>query len=220
MVRHQGLGRFEPGCHDSRAKALKQQRALYANEPTMTAAVAPLKPPREWFDTPEADGPHRMTYADDGQVYGHLAAWGTCHVGFQGGAFTECVQPRAPRPTTRSSISGSCKQTREHVPVGKITYATGHAPMSADLEGAHGTMTTPETSAPTSEHRNGRHGIWVAGALRSDLRAEHLRDLRANPPSGDWRLYASSLELVAALAVPVPGFPIPPHNWPSPPAER
>ena len=33
--------------------------------------------------------------------------------------------------------------------------------------------------------------------------------MRANPPSGDWRsLRAGVLELIASLAVPVPGFPI------------
>ena len=33
--------------------------------------------------------------------------------------------------------------------------------------------------------------------------------MRANPPSGDWRLLKhDNLELVASLAVPVPGFPV------------
>ena len=33
--------------------------------------------------------------------------------------------------------------------------------------------------------------------------------MRANPPSGDWRSLNNNLELVAALSVVVPGFPIP-----------
>jgi hypothetical protein len=33
--------------------------------------------------------------------------------------------------------------------------------------------------------------------------------MRANPPSGDWRALNHQLELVAALSVVVPGFPIP-----------
>ena len=33
--------------------------------------------------------------------------------------------------------------------------------------------------------------------------------MRANPPSGDWRALNNQLELVAALSVVVPGFPIP-----------
>jgi len=41
--------------------------------------------------------------------------------------------------------------------------------------------------------------------VRSDAPAERIRDMRANPPSGDWR----DDELVAVLSVPVPGFAIP-----------
>jgi hypothetical protein len=52
-------------------------------------------------------------------------------------------------------------------------------------------------------------GIWVSGSVRSDISEEGFRDLRANPPSGDWRSLNRNLELVAALSVPVPGFPIP-----------
>jgi hypothetical protein len=33
--------------------------------------------------------------------------------------------------------------------------------------------------------------------------------MRANPPSGDWRALNNQLELVAALSVVVPGFPVP-----------
>jgi hypothetical protein len=50
-------------------------------------------------------------------------------------------------------------------------------------------------------------GIWVAGALRPGLRAEDVRALMASDVSGDWRRIGGSLELVAVLAVNVPGFP-------------
>jgi hypothetical protein len=53
------------------------------------------------------------------------------------------------------------------------------------------------------------HGIWVAGALRPDVTADKVRALRASPLSGDWRRIGNNLELVAALAVNTPGFPIP-----------
>jgi hypothetical protein len=45
--------------------------------------------------------------------------------------------------------------------------------------------------------------------VRSDISEEGFRDLRANPPSGDWRSLNNQLELVAALSVVVPGFPVP-----------
>ena len=53
---------------------------------TLTASVAPLKPPREWFERPEAREPTPLTFTADGQIYGHLATWDTCHRGFLNGA--------------------------------------------------------------------------------------------------------------------------------------
>jgi hypothetical protein len=53
------------------------------------------------------------------------------------------------------------------------------------------------------------HGIWVAGALRPTLTDEQIRTFRAAPLSGDWRRIGGRLELVAALAVNTPGFPVP-----------
>ena len=201
------------GCHDSRAKALAQQRALYANEPGMTAALAPLKPPRSLFERVEPDEPTAMTYEESGAVYGHLAAWDTCHVGLSNGAYAECVRPPASRTDYARFHLGQMETAEgDMIAVGKIVVATGHAPMSANLEGATKHYDNTGSVGAYVRARNGQHGIWASGVLRSDISDEQLRDLRANPPSGDWRLYDHSLELVAALAVPVPGFPIPPRQ--------
>lgn len=178
-------------------------------QPTLTAAVAPLSPPAEWFSLPEAPGPTPLTFTDDGQVYGHLATWGTCHTGFLNGALAECVQP--PRSSTgyghfhlaplRTADGGD-------VMVGKLTFDTSHAPLSAGMQAASAHYDQTGSVGAFVRARDGQHGIWVSGALRSDLTPEGLRDLRANPPSGDWRSFNGSLELIASLAVPVPGFPI------------
>jgi hypothetical protein len=53
------------------------------------------------------------------------------------------------------------------------------------------------------------HGIWFSGAMRPDLTEEQVRQFKAATLSGDWRTIADDYELVAALAVNVPGFPIP-----------
>jgi hypothetical protein len=55
---------------------------------------------------------------------------------------------------------------------------------------------------------DGEHGIWVSGVVRPELTKAGLRELRANPPSGDWRTYNRRLELIAVCAVAVPGFPV------------
>lgn len=197
------------GCHASLDEALKHQRALYANE-GRTASMAPLVPSRSVFEIPEADAPTPITYADDGTVYGHLALWETCHVGLASGAMSECVKP--PRSVTdyRHFHLGEIETLEgERVAVGKIVLATGHASTTADLSAATRHYDDTGSVGAFVRARNGRHGIWVSGVLRSDLTPEQVRDLRANSVSGDWRLADHNLELVAALAVPVPGFPIP-----------
>ena len=50
-------------------------------EPSMVAAGT-WNPPAAWFDTPEPDYPVPLTITDEGHVFGHLAEWQTCHIGF------------------------------------------------------------------------------------------------------------------------------------------
>ena len=173
------------------------------------SSLAPLKPPRAWLDMPEADQPTPLTFTADGQVYGHLALYETCHSGFQGGAFSECVQaPRSPSGYQMFHL-GQLETEDGMVAVGKLTYGTGHAPLAAGLQAASAHYDNTGSVGAFVRATDGRHGIWLAGAVRSDLSPEGLRDMRANPPSGDWRALNNQLELVAALSVVVPGFPIP-----------
>lgn len=170
--------------------------------------IAPLKPPKDWFTQPEADQPTPLTFTADGQVYGHLALYETCHSGFQGGAFSECVQaPRSPSNYQMFHL-GQLETTDGNVAVGKLTYGTGHAPLSAGLQAASAHYDNTGSVGAFVRAVDGRHGIWLSGAVRSDLTPEGLRDMRANPPSGDWRSLNNQLELVAALSVVVPGFPV------------
>lgn len=176
----------------------------------LTAAVAPLAPPREWFEMEEPNEVTPMTYTADGQAFGHLAPWDQCHAGLAAGAFSECVTaPRSATDYSRFHLGTIETAEGDQIAVGKIVLATGHAPMTADISRATKHYDDTGSVGAFVRARNGQHGIWASGAVRSDLSPEHLRDLRANPVSGDWRSYQGSLELVAALAVPVPGFPIP-----------
>jgi hypothetical protein len=95
------------------------------------------------------------------------------------------------------------------VPVGKITMATGHA--SLQLAARPALAHYDDTGAAVADVRavDGRHGIWVSGAIRPDADAAQVRALRASPISGDWRKIDGQLRMVAALAVNVPGFPVP-----------
>jgi hypothetical protein len=154
-----------------------------------------------WFIPPTLPGPTPLTVLETGQVYGHLATWGTCHIGFS----DTCVSP--PEGTDYSYFhTGSVLVDGIEVPVGQITIDTGHANLSADSRAAVSHYDHTGTVAADICVGEDEWGIWVAGAARPDA---DLDALRSASLSGDWRLIAGHLELVAALAVNVPGFPIP-----------
>lgn len=177
----------------------------YAEEAGLTASVAaPVRPPVEWFNNPELDGPTALTTTEDGFVYGHLALWNTCHIGMP-----SCTRP--PRGATYSYFHTGELETEEGkvIPVGHLTFNTGHASIydSPNKAAAH----YDHTGAVAADVIAGedQYGIWVAGALRPELSEEQVRTFRSAPLSGDWRRIGNRLELVAALSVNTPGFPVP-----------
>lgn len=171
------------------------------------AGMAPIDPPREWFETRETDIPCPLTITDEGRIYGHLATWGECHAGFSG------VCRMAPHSSSEYKFFhlGEIKTAEgDRVAVGKITVGrAGHAPI--DLSAAEVIEHYDNTGCVVAfvKATDGRRGIWLSGAIRSDAPAEKVRDLMANPPSGDWRSVNGSLELQGVLSVVIPGFPVP-----------
>jgi hypothetical protein len=171
------------------------------------AGAAPLKPPTEWFYIDEPNEPVPLTVTPQGQVYGHLALWDQCHP-----AFASCERaPRSQSDYAFFHVGGIVTDEGDLVPVGRITVGKdgnatgGHASV---VHGRKGAMEHYEKTGCVGAFvraKDGNLGIWLSGAVRSDAPAEKVRDMRANPPSGDWRDY----ELVGVLSVPVPGFPIP-----------
>lgn len=172
--------------------------------PGIVAGAAPLAPPAAWFDDPRLPELTPLTVTDDGRVYGHLAGWDTCHTGFD-----ECVL--APRGGDYTTFRTGLVATAEgsEVPTGRITMDTLHARtrLTAGQTAAH----YEHTGAAVADVAAGEdaHGIWVAGAVRPGVSDEQVRTLRASPLSGDWRTVGGRLQLVAALAVNSPGFPVP-----------
>lgn len=172
---------------------------------TLTAAAIPVKPPVKWFEDPNFDGPTPISVTPNGAVFGHLALFNSCHIGFPG----SCVKP--PKNNTYQYFHTGELETQEGdlVEVGKLTFNTGHASMqdSAKTAAAH----YDNTGAVAADVRAGedQYGIWVAGAIRPHLSDEDIRTFRSAPLSGDWRRIAGRLELVGALAVNTPGFPVP-----------
>jgi hypothetical protein len=178
--------------------------------PLVAAAAAPLAPPKEWFDADEPDRPEPLTVEEDGRIHGHLALWDACHVGVMNGQMAECVRP--PRSNTAYQgfhLGQLVTEDGTPISVGKIVYDGSHASLTADLVGATQHYDKTGKVAAFVKARDGQHGIYLTGATRSDLSPEGLRDLRANPPSGDWRNLRGKLEMIAALAVPIPGYQTP-----------
>jgi hypothetical protein len=170
----------------------------------------PLAPPRAWFFMEEPDEPTPITIRPDGQFFGHLALWNTCHAGRVNGAYSSCMY--APHSRTNYSqfhLGAILCDDGAEVPIGRLTIGTGHAPIHYSAAKARAHYDNSGTCVAFARARDGLFGIWVCGTMKSDATPEQIRDFRACPPSGDWRNHDGALELQAALAVNTPGFPVP-----------
>lgn len=176
-------------------------------EAALIASVIPVEPPMEWFDNPNLSERTPQTVQADGRVFGHLASWGQCHTGYPGMCFTA---PTSPSQYAYFRTGEVLCAGGERVAVGQITLGGPHAdthnrnPRAAM---AHYDNTT--TAVADVSVGEDAHGIWFAGALRPEVTPEQVRQLRGASLSGDWRRVDGRLELIAALAVNVPGYPIP-----------
>lgn len=171
-----------------------------------SAVSAPETIPDGWLQDPQLDSPTPLQVEDSGRVYGHLATWNTCHTAFSG----TCVTP--PRSATGYDyfhVGDVVTESGAHTPVGKLVIGGSHAGPYAGWRAA--TAHYDRDSATIALVRAGEdeHGIWVAGSLLPHIQPRQVAALRRSPLSGDWRRIGGNLELVAALAVSVPGFPIP-----------
>ncbi len=191
---------------DSEEKMARSADADPLSRDSLTAAAIPTAPPEMWFKDPQLTGPTALVVEDDGRVYGHIAAWGTCHIGQIG----KCVEPPT-SPSNYAYFRTGALQTAEgtSVAVGHLTMGTGHAgPRDSANAAAEHYDNTGTVFADVAAGEDA-YGIWVAGSLRPGISAEQVRVARSAPISGDWRTIRGSLELVGALAVNVPGFPVP-----------
>ena len=191
---------------DSETEMARSADADPLSRDALTAAAIPTAPPEAWFKDPNLTGPTALVIEDDGRVYGHIAAWGTCHIGQIG----KCVEPPT-SPSNYAYFRTGALRTAEgtSVAVGHLTMGTGHAgPRDSANAAAEHYDNTGTVFADVAAGEDA-YGIWVAGSLRPGISAEQVRVARSAPISGDWRTIRGSLELVGALAVNVPGFPVP-----------
>ncbi|MDQ8706204.1 phage minor head protein [Streptomyces sp. LHD-70] len=172
---------------------------------SLIAAAIPVAPPKAWFDDPQFTEPTAMQVTARGQVRGHLATWDRPHMSAGGGTIRA---PHSPSAYREFHVGSVLTVENELLAVGTLTAGTSHA--------EHG-LTPGETMAFYSDTGYGAavvragedaHGIWVAGALTPNATEEQIAALRRAPLSGDWRDNGLGLDLVAALAVNRPAFPV------------
>lgn len=174
-------------------------------EPMNVNTAFPVKPPAWWFDNPDLDGPTPIAVTADGRVMGHLALWNTCHAGIG----DRCVMAPKSAFDYKFFRNGSVLTADGSlVKVGKLTMGTGHADMKLGYVPAADHYDNTGTAVAVTAAGEDRFGIWVAGSVVPEASEADVQALRRSPLSGDWRRIKGNLELVAALAVNVPGFPI------------
>jgi hypothetical protein len=192
---------------------------VYANDLDLTlvasiAAAPPLQSgampgeviyPADWFADPQFTEYTPLTITSDGRVFGHVADRSVCHIGIG----DICVY--APRSATGYAYFhvGEALTDRGPIGVGKLTVGKGHADINLGYRPAAAHYDDACASVAYVRAYDDGIGVAVAGAIIDGTPPETISQLRAHPPSGDWRPIGSGLEMVAALGVVVPGFPGP-----------
>lgn len=174
-----------------------------------SAGLAPAAPAVGLFADPKlsAPTPMRVERTADGHLryFGHVATWGVCHIGFPG----QCVTAPRSRNSYAYFHTGSTETAdKGRIKTGKVTLGGGHADTRLGFQAALGHYDDSGTAVADVRAGEDAHGIWVSGIVRPGVDERRLAELAAAPLSGDWRHVGGGLELVAALAVNTPGFPV------------
>lgn len=156
------------------------------------------------FDDPGLDAPTPLTVTDDGRVVGHLALWDSCHVGMPG----RCVKPPKSASGYASFHQSTVRTDRGNLAVGRLTVGGGHASPRDGFRAAAEHYDTTGAAWAMVRAGEDKFGIWVAGQVHPDATAAQVNAGASAPLSGDWRRIGGGMELVAALSVSTPGFPV------------
>lgn len=174
---------------------------------SMQASAAPPinRPPLAWFQKPDLDRLTPLTVSDTGRVFGHIAPWGSCHVGLPG-----CVTP----PSSPSGYSYFMQGDQplddgSTMPVGTLTVGGGHADAQLAWRPAQEHYDNVGAAVAKVSAGEDEFGIWVAGWILPQTTPEQLDAFRASPVSGDWRRIGGALEMIAVCSVNSAGFPVP-----------
>jgi hypothetical protein len=180
----------------------------------VASVSAPVRADIAAFTRPALDGPTPITWDfQTGRVFGHIATWQTCHVGYADVCVTA---PRDDEATEYAWFNRHPVDTEDGtVWAGRITVGGRHASLSLN---ASATMAQYDDKTVAAHVRaySDEHGIVVAGVIERDLTATEVQTLKRRKVSGDWRETPGGLSLVEVLALSPgprahsePGFPVP-----------
>jgi hypothetical protein len=185
---------------------------LVASMSALTASAAGHRPEVGAFALPVLDGPTAITWDwDNGRVFGHIATWATCHVGYEG----VCVTP----PKEDASYAWFNRHPVETsdggiIAAGRITLGGRHAGLALSASAAMSAYDGKTVAAHVRAYAD-EHGIVVAGVIEPGLTGQDRAVLDRRKVSGDWREIGSGLSLVEVLALSPgprahsePGFPV------------
>ncbi|AXQ60058.1 hypothetical protein NTR1_32 [Nocardia phage NTR1] len=166
----------------------------------------PAKPHAAAFADPGFTEPTYPHQDENGIIKGHLAAWNVCHTGI---ADSCVIAPRSQTdyawfhtsPPVELADGGKVK-------VGRLTVGGGHAGPRMGPGPAIAHYDNVGTCFALVHVGEDEHGIWFSGIPAPGATEEQIAQGLAAPLSGDWRAVGGNLELVAALAVNTPGFPL------------
>jgi hypothetical protein len=188
------------------AKPEFEEALTAAASPSYALAAKQTKYPADWFLDPEFSSLTPLTITEDGRVFGHVAGWDTCHLGF---SLRECVT--APHSNTDYGYFLNKSVLTEHgeLPVGTVVLDTSHAALTMNIAQAAAHYDDTGKAVAFINVGEDKHGIWFAGAIREDATAQEIEALRGSALSGDWRPTRHGREFCAVLGVNTPGFPVP-----------
>lgn len=168
----------------------------------------PIDPPAEWFDKPTFTELTPLTVTGNGRVFGHIAAWGTCHISFA----NKCVPVPHSRTNYAKFRQGGGVLTAEGTTVrtGPIVMDTVHPDLRWKASDAMSFYANTGAAVADVIPYEDKFGICVVGAMRPDVTPARIRAFRASDISPDWRnIDGNPRECCALLAVNNSGFKLP-----------
>jgi hypothetical protein len=170
----------------------------------------PTLPPPHWFTEPtDVTALGALTVTDEGRVYGYLAPARIAHRAFR--------DRRQEVPMGRVDygrwMGGEALVAGGRAVAGPITMNCGHMSPTASADPTIRMEHYDNTCSIVAQAAIGENanGVWIAGALLPGVTAEQVTRMMACRLSGDWAPHPERpgwMEFVAALLVPVPGFPM------------